>query len=127
MIYLVDDQKNFLQLFKKQYKDRVKTFDHPNDAFINMGTDKPSLFITDVFMPLTPATEYMLARGMDGLQLMDLVKIALPNTKIIVVSGNKRSEIEKQFPGKLAQADYFFNKPLGDDFYDLVEKLEPKK
>ncbi len=127
MIYLVDDQKDFLDMFKMQFAERVKTFNHPNDAYLAMLTDKPSLLVTDVFMPLSPPSKNMLPRGMDGLKLVDLVRSTLPNTKIIIVSGNQRSEIEKKFPGKLTPKDYFFNKPLGDDFYELVEKLDSKK
>lgn len=124
MIYLVDDQENFLKLFKIQFGKRVKVFNHPNDAYLAMLTDKPAILITDIFMPLTSQGKNILPRGMDGLKLAELVKATLPETKIIAVSGNERSEIEKKFPGKLAIIDHFFNKPLGDEFYALVEKLE---
>lgn len=127
MIYAVDDQEFFLDSLKITFGDRIKTFNFPNAALISMATDRPSLLITDVFMPLTKPTKNMLPRGMDGLKLVELVQATLPNTKIIVVSGNERSEIEKKYPGKLAKISYFFNKPLKDDFYKLVEKLEPAK
>lgn len=127
MIYAVDDQEIFLKSLKIRFKNRIKTFTFPNDAFLALLTDRPSLLITDIFMPMTKATDNMLPRGMDGLKLTELVQATLPETKIIVVSGNDRSEIEKKYPGKLDKITYFFNKPLGEDFFALVEKLEKNK
>lgn len=127
MIYAVDDQELFLKTLKAKLKDRVKTFLHPNDAFLALVTDRPTLLITDVFMPLSPATEHMLPRGMDGLMLVELVQSSLPDTKIIVISGNTRSEIEQKYPGKLAKVEHFFNKPVKSDFFALIDKLDPVK
>ncbi len=123
MIYLVDDQENFLDVVKSEYGDRIRTFNHPNDAFKALLSERPTVLITDIFMPMR-INEGIPPQGMDGLTLAELVHSTMPEITIVVVSGNERSEIEKKFPGKLAKFHFFFNKPLGDDFHELVKKLE---
>lgn len=129
MIYAVDDQEIFLKSLKIVFgENKIKTFTVPNDAFLSLLTDRPSLLITDVFMPLKSNTnENILPRGMDGFKLVEIVQASLPETEIIVVSGNSREEIEKKYPGKLGKISYFFNKPLGEDFFNLANKIENKK
>ena len=123
MIYLVDDQEFFLKTLKIRYSDRIRVFNHPNDAFLALLSERPSLLITDVFMPMK-LSKNLPPQGMDGLTLAEIVKANMPETNIVIISGNDRAEIEEKYPGKLSGFKYFFNKPLEDDFHTLVSKLE---
>ena len=122
MIYLVDDQEHFLKAFKAEYGDSVRTFSHPNDALLALLSERPALLITDVFMPLRFSKDIP-PQGMDGLKLAQMVKSTMPETQVVIISGNDRSEIEKKFPGQLADFKYFFNKPLSEDFHKKVKSL----
>lgn len=119
-IMLVGGEGDFVGSMKSTLEkmgNEVKTFLHPNDAAKNILDWKPSVVVTDIFMPFAEPID----QGMDGFTLCEIIRAIFPYSSAIIVSSMTEEDIEKVYPGKLVDCS-FFKKPLSSIFYNEVAK-----
>jgi len=79
-ILVIDDEPNILKVIKDILTDegyRVRTAHSGEVALAEVKRTPPDLVILDIWLP-----------GMDGLQVLDLLKGMLPETPVIMISGH---------------------------------------
>jgi DNA-binding NtrC family response regulator len=114
-IYIVDDESALAQMAStilsfRGYRARV--FNDPNSAlkFLEESSIKPSLLITDCIMG-----------SMNGLELIEEFKKAVPGIRTILMSGTISNEFVQRCP---VTPDRFIPKPYPADLLlDAVDQL----
>jgi len=116
-ILIVDDEQDVLELYqarlsKLDSKPRVMTADSGKRALALLASESFNLLITDLNMP-----------GMDGFQLLTIVRGKYSNTRTVVMSGVSDDQYRARAYGM--GIDLFLEKPGTDDemgtFCDCVE------
>ncbi len=90
----------------------VLTEDNAASGLKRVESDRPDIILTDIKMP-----------GMDGLALLEEIKTADPDAKIIVMTGHGDAELEQAALNLNATA--FLHKPI--DKTELEAALERAK
>lgn len=111
-ILLVDDDQNFLESLKFSEIEgaTLRVQGDPVLALEDLDKLNPAIIITDVMMP-----------AIHGLKFLKIAKSILRHERIIVISGNSKAEVERDF-GSLENVT-FFPKPLKPDFWKYLEGL----
>lgn len=115
-ILLVEDQKEAAQVLQAGLESLDSTFtviavDSAEDALKQLQKGAFDLLISDVLLP-----------GISGLELMSRFRRRNPSTKIILLSGVRDPEIQKQVARSGAEA-FFFKPAEMSDLLDAVERL----
>jgi len=76
--------------------------------------DKPEIVITDIKMP-----------GMDGIEVLEKIKIIDPNTEVIIITGH--GDIDNTIEALKYGASDFINKPVRDDALSIALKRAKEK
>ncbi len=111
-ILVIDDEKMFCLLLKKFLEKRgyaVKAVFNGADVVDQLWERKYSLVISDICMG-----------EINGLEVLEKIRIAYPKTKVIMMSGNANQQAMDQM--KEFQAEKFIQKPFELKF--LVREVE---
>jgi PAS domain S-box-containing protein len=76
--------------------------------------DKPEIVITDIKMP-----------GMDGIEVLEKIKILDPNTEVIIITGH--GDIDNTIEALKYGASDFISKPVRDDALSIALKRAKEK
>ena len=76
--------------------------------------DKPEIVITDIKMP-----------GMDGIEVLEKIKIIDPNTEVIIITGH--GDIDNTIEALKYGASDFISKPVRDDALSIALKRAKEK
>jgi len=76
--------------------------------------EKPAIVITDIKMP-----------GMDGIEVLEKIKILDPNTEVIIITGH--GDIDNTIEALKHGASDFINKPVRDDALSIALKRAKEK
>ena len=115
-LVVVDDETEICDFLKSFFEERffdVSTANNGEEAVSMVGQVKPQVVLLDVHMP-----------GMDGMQVLKLLKEKFPQTKVIMVTAlETREKIEEAM--RLG-ADNYITKPLSLEYLekDVREKIE---
>jgi signal transduction histidine kinase len=114
---LVDDEPGILKVLSISLADRgyeVFTAENGEDALQIFKEKHPAIVLTDIKMP-----------GMDGIELLQKIKEASPDTEVIMITGHGDMELAIQSL-KNAASD-FITKPIDDDALDIALKRAGEK
>jgi DNA-binding NtrC family response regulator len=102
-ILLVDDEKNTLEIFKRQLEDdfAVTTAISAQEALDKLANEPFHLVLTDLVMP-----------NMNGIELLKIIKRQYPHIPVLVISGN--ATIEMAVDAIKIGAEDFIEKPVED-------------
>jgi DNA-binding NtrC family response regulator len=107
-ILIVDDEQDAIDIFSRQLLDEydVVTSNSAEQALENLARKQFQIVMTDVVMP-----------NMDGIELMQKIKVRWPETSIIMISG--KASIETAVKAMKLGAEDFIEKPVED--LDLIK------
>ena len=117
-LLFVDDKKDICSLFRKTMSNkrlRVETALDGEEALSKLETFPAEIVITDIVMP-----------KMDGLSLLELIKLNYPDIFVVVVTDH--GSIEEAVKAMKAGAYDYMTKPLAFDMIQLlIEKITNHK
>jgi len=121
-VLLVDDEPGILKVLGISLADRgyrVLTAESGEEALRLFHEARPEVILTDIKMP-----------GMDGIELLKIIKEENPNTEVIMITGH--GEMELAIQSLKHDASDFITKPIHDEALDIalrraIEKLSYKK
>src|ERR1700730_17523101 len=111
-VLVVDDEVDIRELVAGILEDEgygVRTAFDSDSALVAIGARKPSLLVLDIWMQ---------GGGMDGLELLDLVKTLDPDLPVVMISGH--GNIETAVSAIKRGAYDFLEKPFKSDRLLLV-------
>lgn len=111
LIYVVEDEAPLRELYKYALSDEfdVKCFENGEDMFKALKDETPDLFLLDIMLD-----------GMDGYEILKLIKIGNENVPVIMVSA-KNEEMSK-VKGLNLGADDYISKPFG--VFELIARVK---
>jgi signal transduction histidine kinase len=120
-VLLVDDEPGILKVLGISLADRgyrVLTAESGEEALRLFHEARPEVILTDIKMP-----------GMDGIELLKIIKEESPNTEVIMITGH--GEMELAIQSLKHDASDFITKPIHDEALDIalrraIEKLSYK-
>ena len=107
MIILCDDNRDHrtaLRLALEQAQYSVREAANGREALDLQRQRSSPVLITDIFMPEA-----------DGFELVDAVKREFPQTKVVMISGNKKSMVDYLASARMIGVDATFEKPFKVD------------
>jgi CheY-like chemotaxis protein len=105
------DQRTALRLALEQAEYSVREAANGHEALALQCQRASLVLITDIFMPEA-----------DGFELIDAVKKQFPETKIIVISGSKKTIVDYLASARMIGIEATFQKPFKVDA--LLKTLE---
>ncbi|OGP61192.1 MAG: histidine kinase [Deltaproteobacteria bacterium RBG_13_49_15] len=109
-ILLVDDEEGIRTVLRISLSDRgyeVFTAENGEQALDIFREKSPSIVLTDIKMP-----------GMDGLQLLEVIKRESPDTEVIMITGH--GDMDLAIKSLKHQATDFITKPINDDILEIA-------
>ena len=124
LVYLVDDDKDFLEMEKAILAAggyRTRCFPDAREALAATGAERPALLVTDLMMKSLDAG-FTFARAVRS----DPRFAAIPLVIVSAVASQKGYDFRPRSPGDLAamNADAFFDKPVAPGpFLQRIKEL----
>jgi signal transduction histidine kinase len=109
-ILLVDDEPGILKVLKISLADRgyqVMIADTGEKALRIFREKKPGIILTDIKMP-----------GMDGIALLQKVKVENPDTEVIMITGH--GDMDLAIQSLKYEASDFLTKPIHDEALEIA-------
>jgi len=109
-ILLVDDEPGILKVLKISLADRgyqVMIADTGEKALRIFREKKPAIILTDIKMP-----------GMDGIALLQKVKVENPDTEVIMITGH--GDMDLAIQSLKYEASDFLTKPIHDEALEIA-------
>ncbi|MDD9952416.1 MAG: response regulator [Zetaproteobacteria bacterium] len=115
-VMCIDDESHFVEDLKHFIDGLGFQATCFTDGFLAaqaMEQDPPDLIITDMKMP-----------GVHGMMMLLTAQKFAPYAHVVVLSGNSKEQSEQDYHGKIEVP--YFRKPVGDDFFNFIQKLQPR-
>jgi signal transduction histidine kinase len=111
-ILLIDDEEGIRRVLGISLADRgyeVLTADSGEEGLRIFRDEKPTIVLTDIKMP-----------GMDGIDLLGLIKEEIPDTEVIMITGH--GDMELAIESLKLEATDFVTKPINDEVLEIALK-----
>ena len=111
-ILIIDDETATLSMFRlflEAYGYTVLTAEDGSSGLEIFKSERPTIVLTDIKMP-----------GMDGLEVLQTIKVIEPKTEVIVITGHGDTKLAEQAL-KLNAID-FIHKPIKKEALDAALK-----
>lgn len=116
-ILLVDDEEGIRKVLGISLTDsgyKVLTAENGEEAFRVFNEKSPPIVLTDIKMP-----------GIDGLQLLRMIKAESPDTEVIMITGH--GDMDLAIQSLKFDATDFITKPINDDSLEIALKRAHEK
>lgn len=116
-VLLVDDEAGICKVLGLSLEDRgyeVYTAGDGEEALSIFQDENPPIVLTDIKMP-----------GLDGIELLQLIKEKSPDTEVIMITGH--GDIELAIQSLKFDATDFITKPIDDDSLEIALKRAREK
>jgi signal transduction histidine kinase len=111
-ILLIDDEGGIRKVLGISLADmgyKVFTADNGEEGLRIFRDEKPPIVLTDIKMP-----------GMDGIELLRLIKEEIPDTEVIMITGH--GDMELAIGSLKLEATDFVTKPINDEVLEIALK-----